>query len=83
MHNKNHEDLVLDDSAEIVENEPVEKIEETECEVTGVVTNCLKLNIRENPGKDSEVVTIVNCLDKLNVLMHLLMIGMLSEQLQV
>lgn len=67
MCNKNQEDLVFDDSDEIVENEPVEKIEETVCEITGVVTDCLKLNVREKPDKDAEVVTIVNCLDKLNV----------------
>lgn len=58
---------MLDDSDEIVENEPVEKIEETVCEITGVVTDCHKLNIRERPDKNSEVVTIVNCLEKLTI----------------
>lgn len=64
MHNKNNEDLILEDSTETYENE---LIEETVCEVTGVVNNCHKLNVRERPDKNSEVVTIVNCLEKLTI----------------
>lgn len=35
--------------------------------VIGVVTDCLKLNIRQRPYKDSEVVAIVACLDELSI----------------
>lgn len=35
--------------------------------VIGVVTDCLKLNIRQRPYKDSEVVAIVSCLDELSI----------------
>ena len=35
--------------------------------VIGVVTDCLKLNIRQRPYKDSEVVAIAVCLDELSI----------------
>lgn len=35
--------------------------------VIGVVIDCLKLNIRQRPYKDSEVVAIVSCLDELSI----------------
>lgn len=35
--------------------------------VIGVVTDCLKLNIRQRPYKDSEVVAIAECLDELSI----------------
>lgn len=35
--------------------------------VIGVVTDCLKLNIRQRPYKDSEVVAISACLDELSI----------------
>lgn len=35
--------------------------------VIGVVTDCLKLNIRQRPYKDSEVVAIAACLDELSI----------------
>ena len=31
------------------------------------ITDCLKLNIREKPSKDSRVVTVVTCLDELEI----------------
>lgn len=67
MRNKNNENLVLDNSAEIKIDENIEKIEAFTSETIGVVTDCLKLNVREKPDKNSEVFAIVNCLDKLNV----------------
>lgn len=36
-------------------------------EIIGIVTDCLKLNIRKEPNKDSEVVAVVNCTDNLVV----------------
>ena len=33
----------------------------------GVVTDCLKLNIREKPSMDSKVVTVETCLDELEI----------------
>lgn len=52
--------LTLNGSAAIVEDKPVE-------EVIGVVTDCLKLNIRREPDKDSEVVAVATCLDELKI----------------
>lgn len=61
MSNKNYKDtIVRDDSIETAED----KQQET---VIGVVTDCLKLNIRKEPCKDSEVAAIVNCLDELSI----------------
>lgn len=67
MSHKHYEDLVLDDSAEIAEDTKVEEIKEVAEEIVGVVTDCLKLNIRREPCKDSEVVAIVTCLDELKI----------------
>ncbi|MDE6019781.1 MAG: SH3 domain-containing protein [Ruminococcus sp.] len=67
MRNKNNEDLVLDNSAEIKIDKQVEEIDVSTNETIGVITDCLKLNVREKPDKNSEVVAIVNRLDKLNV----------------
>lgn len=69
MSNRNYENPVVDDSAEIVEDTPVTETEAVEevAEVFGVVTDCLRLNIREEPTKDSAVVTIVTCLDELKI----------------
>lgn len=52
---------------EVVETaeEPIE--ETTAAPVTGVVTNCLKLNVRENPNTDSKVVCEVSMLDELMI----------------
>lgn len=67
MSNRNYENPVVDDSAEIVEDTPVTETVEEVAEVFGVVTDCLRLNIREEPTKDSAVVTIVTCLDELKI----------------
>lgn len=67
MSNRNYENPVVDDSAEIVEDTPVTETVEEVAEVFGVVTDCLRLNIREKPTKDSTVVTIVTCLDELKI----------------
>lgn len=64
MSYKHPEDPVLNDSDEIAEDTVVE---ETVEEVIGVVTDCLKLNIRKEPDKDSDVVVVVTCLDELKI----------------
>ena len=67
MSHKHHEDPVLVDSVEIAEDTRVEENEEAVENVIGVVTDCLKLNIRKEPNKDSEVVAIVSCLDEVKI----------------
>ena len=67
MSHKHHEDPVLVDSVEIAEDTRVEEIEEAVEEIIGVVTDCLRLNIRKEPNKDSEVASIVNCLDEVKI----------------
>lgn len=67
MSNRNYENPVVDDSAEIVEDTPVIETVEEVAEVFGVVTDCLRLNIREEPTKDSAVAAIVTCLDELKI----------------
>ena len=67
MSHKHHEDPVLVDSVEIAEDTRVEEIEEAVAEIIGVVTDCLRLNIRKEPNKDSEVASIVNCLDEVKI----------------
>lgn len=67
MSNRNYENPVVDDSAEIVEDTPVTETVEEVAEVFGVVTDCLRLNIREEPTKDSPVAAIVTCLDELKI----------------
>lgn len=62
-----HEDPVLVDSTEIAEDIRVEENEEAVKEIIGVVTDCLKLNIRKEPNKDSDVVVIVTCFDELKI----------------
>ena len=67
MPNRNYNDLVLDDSIEVVEDERSIKNEEKVNESYGIVTDCLRLNIRKKPSKDSEIVVIVTCLDELRI----------------
>lgn len=67
MSHKHREDPVLVDSVEITKDTRVEEIEETVEEIIGVVTDCLRLNIRKEPNKDSDVVVIVACLDELKI----------------
>ncbi len=64
MSRTHHEDPVLVDSTEIPEDIKVEEVVE---DIIGVVTDCLKLNIRKEPNKDSDVVVIVTCLDELKI----------------
>ena len=51
---------VLIGSAAIAEDKPVE-------EIIGIVTDCLKLNIRKEPSKDSDVIAVASCLDELRI----------------
>ena len=67
MSHKHRENLVSADSIEIAEDIKVEENEEVVEDMIGVVTDCLKLNIRKEPHKDSEVVAIVTCLDELRI----------------
>ena len=54
-----YENSVLDDSTEAIEEQEAGLCEDAARNVIGVVTDCLKLNIREKPSKDSRVVTVV------------------------
>mgnify|MGYP004460833359 FL=1 len=67
MSNEIHEKSIPDTSAETVEERETELCEDAARNVIGVVTDCLKLNIREKPTKDSRVVTVVTCLDELEI----------------
>ena len=67
MSYKHPEDSILNDANDIAEDAVVEEIEEAVEDIIGVVTDCLKLNIRKEPNKDSDVVVIVTCLDELKI----------------
>lgn len=67
MSHKNYEDLIPAESIESMEDMNIEEVEEETQEIIGVVTDCLKLNIRKEPSKDSEAVAIVTCLDELMI----------------
>lgn len=67
MSNEIHEKSVLDVSTETAEEQKTELCEDAARNVIGVVTDCLKLNIREKPSMDSKVVTVVTCLDELEI----------------
>lgn len=62
-----YENSVLGDLTEAVENQEAGLCEDAARTLIGVVTDCLKLNIREKPSKDSRVVTVVTCLDELEI----------------
>lgn len=47
-----YENSVLDDSAEAIEEQETELCEDAARNVIGVVTDCLKLNIREKPNEE-------------------------------
>lgn len=67
MENKIYENSVPDEQTENIKEQETEFCEDTARNVIGVVTDCLKLNIREKPTKDSRVVTVVTCLDELEI----------------
>lgn len=67
MENKIYENSVLDEQTENIKEQETEFCEDAARNVIGVVTDCLKLNIREKPTKDSRVVTVVTCLDELGI----------------
>lgn len=52
--------LFFTGSATVVEDKSVK-------EIVGVVTDCLKLNIRKEPNKNSEVIAVASCLDELRI----------------
>lgn len=62
-----YENSVLDESTDNIEEQEAGFCEDAARNVIGVVTDCLKLNIREKPSKDSRVVTVVTCLDELEI----------------
>ncbi len=66
MSQKNYEDHILEDLDNIIEEQVTEEEEKADV-LFGVVTDCLKLNIREEPSKDSDVVTVVACLEELMI----------------
>lgn len=59
MENKIYENSILDEQTENIKEQEVGLCEDAARNVIGVVTDCLKLNIREKPSKDSRVVTVV------------------------
>lgn len=67
MENKIYENSVLDEQTENIKEQETEFCEDAARNVIGVVADCLKLNIREKPTKDSRVVTVVTCLDELEI----------------
>lgn len=67
MENKIYENSILDEHTENIKEQEVGRCEDAARNVIGVVTDCLKLNIREKPSKDSRVVTVVTCLDELEI----------------
>lgn len=69
MENKIYENSILDEQTENVKEQEVELCDDTARNAIGVVTDCLKLNIREKPSKGSRVVAIVTCLDELEISM--------------
>ena len=69
MTNEIYENSALGDSTNVVEKQEPELCEDTARNAIGVVTDCLKLNIREKPSKSSRVVAIVTCLDELEISM--------------
>lgn len=64
MSHKHYEDSVIDNSITITKDN---QFKETPENIIGIVTDCLKLNIRKEPDKDSEVVVVVTCLDELKI----------------
>lgn len=62
----NYEDTILEDAITIDEEMAAEPEKES-IEIFGVVTDCLKLNIREEPDKDSCIVAVVSCLTELKI----------------
>lgn len=66
MSNDKYEEVVLDvDSNDPIHSASMSSTEEVE--MFGVVTDCLKLNIREKPDKNSGIVTVVTCLTELKI----------------
>lgn len=53
MENKIYENSILDEQTENIKEQEVGLCEDAARNVIGVVTDCLKLNIREKPSKDS------------------------------
>ena len=35
--------------------------------VTGIVTNCVKLNVRKEPNKDSDIISVLNQYTEVNI----------------
>ena len=62
-----YENSVLDESTDNIEEQEAGFCEDAARNVIGVITDCLTLNIREKPSKDSRVVTVVTCLDELEI----------------
>lgn len=61
------EPVIIDDS-----HEEVVKVEEVmnaiaETATTGVVTGCMKLNVRENPNTDSNILAVINEGDEVTI----------------
>lgn len=68
MPHKRYEDLVPDDTTEIAEKiQTGETGSSSEVRLFGVVTNCLRLNIRSEPSKEARIIAVATCSDELLV----------------
>lgn len=68
MSSHNYEEPILEEFVESNEEATETEIEVTEpIKVYGVVTDCLRLNIRTEPNKEADVAMIVTCLDEVEV----------------
>ncbi len=70
MSNHNYEETILEELVKTDEEQPVEEAETEVIEIIktyGVVTDCLRLNVRTEPYKEAEVATVVTCLDEVEI----------------
>lgn len=67
MKHKRYEKPAFEEFAENIDDIQPEGAEAPVEEMTGIVTDCRKLNIRAKPDIDSEVLAAVNCLDELRI----------------
>lgn len=67
MSKRNHEKTVADSITENISDALPSRATEELNEVFGIVSDCLRLNIRTAPSKDSTVKTVASFLDELKI----------------
>lgn len=60
----NVDEPVIESNETVVDEEPTEEVE-SDPVVIGIVTDCLKLNIRKEPNKNSDPVCVIDALSEL------------------